>query len=149
MYNNVLHVSYYLIDKHNELYPDRITNSRLQQLLYFVQCHFLIETGKPCFYDPIVAWPMSAVVPKVWERFEIYGHLKIDYYFGSNWHHNSISKEDLYYITDVIKIFRDKNEFDLGELIRHQTPWIEAIKKGIGEEIEISSIKKFFLEDKL
>lgn len=45
----------------------KLSNFRLQMVLYFAQAYFLMEEEKPCFSEDIEAWPCGPVVPVVYE----------------------------------------------------------------------------------
>lgn len=141
---NVLDISYFIINKHNELCKNRgITNLRLQKLLYFTQCNFIIEKNKPCFEEKIVAWPYGPVVVEAYDKFKIYGNLKITTNY--DYEKIDIDDKDKEYIIDVIKNFKYMNDFELVDLTHNQSPWINASEKGINTEITIDAIEEFFL----
>ena len=48
---------------------DRMTNLRLQKMLYFAQGWSLARNGKPLFEEPIEAWPYGPVVPEVYHEY--------------------------------------------------------------------------------
>lgn len=142
MLYNVLDISYFIINKHNELYKGKgITNLRLQKLLYFTQCLFIMEKKERCFEEKIVAWPYGPVVIEAYDRFKIYGPLKIT----NTYDYRKIDDKDKEYIIDVIKNFENMNDFELVDLTHKQDPWIDARKEGINTEITIDAIKNFFL----
>lgn len=59
-----LDIARYVIDYSNYK-KYRITNLRLQKILYFIQAAFLVFGQKPCFDDVIEAWGLGPVVPIV------------------------------------------------------------------------------------
>lgn len=144
MLYNVLDISYFIINKHDELCPDKgITNLRLQKLLYFTQCNFIIEKDSRCFIERIVAWPYGPVVIEAYDEFKLYGPLKITNTYGYDY--GKIYDEDKKYIISVINNFKNMNDFELVDLTHNQDPWINARKKGINTEITVKDIKDFFL----
>lgn len=48
---------------------DRMTNLRLQKMLYFAQGWSLARNGKPLFEEKIEAWPYGPVVPEVYHEY--------------------------------------------------------------------------------
>ena len=58
-------VAKYIINYSNSI-DSPISNLKLQKLLYYVQAAFLVEEGKKCFCDEIVAWAFGPVVPDVY-----------------------------------------------------------------------------------
>ena len=47
-----------------------ITNTMLNNLLYFAQGHCLAETGKPLFDDDFEAWECGPVIPKIYYKYK-------------------------------------------------------------------------------
>lgn len=45
-----------------------LTNFRLQVVLYFVQCFYLVEEKRPCFPEDFEAWPCGPIIPVVYEK---------------------------------------------------------------------------------
>lgn len=153
-YYNVLDIACFIINKHNELYPQiGITNIRLQKLLYFVQAYFIIKYKEICFNEKIVAYPSGPVVIEVYEEFKKYGRGNIETvkYYGF-FSENPVNDNIIHYnhkeiIRSVIEIFKDYDDSTLIDITHCQTPWKNSIYKRIGAEIEIKDIENFFLEE--
>jgi uncharacterized phage-associated protein len=47
----------------------KVSNLRLQKLLYYVQCESLTRRGEPAFSEPIRAFDHGPVVKEVWDTF--------------------------------------------------------------------------------
>ncbi len=152
-YYNVLDIACFIINKHNELYPQiGITNIRLQKLLYFVQAYFIIKYKEICFSEKIVAYPSGPVVIEVYEEFKKYGRTNIQTVtsygvFDIPFFENVIDTNDRELITYVINMFSDYSDSTLVDITHCQTPWKNSIYKRIGAEIEIKDIENFFLEE--
>lgn len=152
-YYNVLDIACFIINKHNELYPQiGITNIRLQKLLYFVQVYFIIKYKEICFSEKIVAYPSGPVVIEVYEEFKKYGRTNIQTVtsygvFDIPFFENVIDTNDRELITYVINMFSDYSDSTLVDITHCQTPWKNSIYKRIGAEIEIKDIENFFLEE--
>lgn len=56
---------------------DKITNLKLNKLLYFAQALSLVKRGKPLFEEPIEAWSFGPVVKSIYHEFKIYGNKTI------------------------------------------------------------------------
>ena len=85
----------------------RITNLRLQKLLYFIQQEYLKDYGKPLFFDDICAWKYGPVVPNVYYIYSGYGGLPILNKYESNLP-NEIKK----YIEKIVdKLNRDLQRY--------------------------------------
>ena len=50
-----------------------ISNLQLQKILYYIQESFLRENNRKAFSEPIEAWQYGPVVPKVYDKYCIYG----------------------------------------------------------------------------
>lgn len=150
-YYNVLDIACFIINKHNELYPQiAITNIRLQKLLYFVQAYFIIKYKEICFSEKIVAYPSGSVVIEVYEEFKKYGRGNIQPVtsygaFDIPFFENVIDTNDRELITYVINMFSDYSDSTLVDITHCQTPWKNSINKSIGTEIDVKDIENFFL----
>ena len=71
-----LDIAKYIINHEHEEGRE-ISNLRLQKLLYFIQAKFIVETGKPCFSDPIEAWDFGPVVTSVYHEYKLFGSFDI------------------------------------------------------------------------
>lgn len=147
---SVLDISCFIINEHNRLYPNRrITNLRLQKLLYFTQAIFILNNRECCFKEPLVAWPYGPVNIDAYEEFKKYGKASIEpqthYRIFIPFDENIIDKEDKDIIIDLLEWAKDKSDADLVELTHKQSPWINAIENGINTVISLNSIRDFFI----
>lgn len=69
---DALEISRYIINYINS-HGSEVSNFKLQKILYYVQAAFLIEKGRPCFYNDIVNWQHGPVIPDVYFSFDSYG----------------------------------------------------------------------------
>lgn len=143
MYDALL-ISKYVIRKCDEL-NRTISNLKLQKILYFVQAEFLVDTGKPCFFNDIEAWAFGPVVPEVYREYKVYGSANIP-----------VNRSE--YLIDIPRIDKDRifgivdecsrySAAALVEITHHQTPWLEARKAGYNHSISNESIRKYFSEE--
>jgi uncharacterized phage-associated protein len=51
----------------------RLSNLKLQKLLYYAQGHYLATAGQPLFDDRIQAWSHGPVVPTVYHEYKKFG----------------------------------------------------------------------------
>lgn len=152
---NVLDIACFVINTHNKLYPEKgITNLRLQEILYFIQCKFLVENNKECFKEKIIAWPYGTVVVEVYEEFKKYGKSNIpniDYYgkffTREKFDDRLIKKRDKKLISSILLLLNTYSNYELLEIIHNQDPWINARRNGNNTEITQLDIKKYFLEN--
>lgn len=123
---NALDVAKYIIKFENS--NDRsVSNLRLQKLLYFIQCAFIINFKYPCFYNDIEAWDFGAVIPDVYHKYNFFGSASIPNYYIK--HYNFCFLIDEQKIVDsVITLCSKYNNTQLTKIIQHQEPWIYAFQ---------------------
>lgn len=107
----------------------RITNLRLQKLLYFIQQEYLKDYGKPLFFDDICAWKYGPVVPNVYYIYSGYGRLPILNKYESNLP-NEIKK----YIEKIVDKLKSKDSWDLvNDTHKVNGAWDKIYKNGEGD----------------
>lgn len=158
--NNAIDVARYIINYTNSN-GGRITNLKLQKILYFVQGVYLVLKNCPCFLDDIEAWDFGPVVPTVYREFKEYGSnsipsiekiFKLDpnNIFNSKliqYDDSVLSDEVKKIVKEVVVIFWDTSASALVTLTHEQDPWITSYKKGCTHSvIPIEEIKKYFME---
>lgn len=143
MYSALL-VSRYIIQHCNEI-GTTISNLKLQKILYFVQAEFLVDTGKPCFFEKIEAWVYGPVVPIVYNEYKAYGNANIPW--SNNNKNETVLIDDIKRINAIVDEAKKYSAFQLVEITHHQTPWISAFKPGKNNVISIESIRMFFSEE--
>lgn len=100
-----------------------ITNMKLQKLLYYSYCWYLIENKgeKRLFNDEIQAWKYGPVVSSVYELYKKYKADVISTPVDGN--ESSIDALSNQIIEDVFKIYGDKTAIELMNLSRSEKPW--------------------------
>ncbi len=123
-----------------------ISNLKLQKLLYFVQAYFLINLGRPCFFDTIEAWDFGPVVPNVYHTFKMYGGGQIPYFYADEYDiKDAISDDDKKRIGVVVDSLAKYTASDLVEATHKQAPWKNVYNpRVLGTEITNLSIKEYF-----
>lgn len=123
-----------------------ISNLKLQKLLYFVQAYFLINLGRPCFFDTIEAWDFGPVVPNVYHTFKMYGGGQIPYFYADEYDiKDAISDDDKKRIGVVVDSLAKYTASDLVEATHKQDPWKNVYNPHVlGTEITNLSIKEYF-----
>lgn len=151
---DVLDISCFIINKHNELYKDiGITNLRLQKILYFVQRYFCKVLKKPCFKEDMEAWKFGVICKQSYNEFLIYSGNKIPNIDKYNkidkntltfktvkYDEDKINKKDKKNIIKVIKACSDMTDSELIDISCNQTPWINAYKEGEKNRINIEDL---------
>jgi len=124
----------------------KLTNKKLQKLLYYAQAWSLALTGQTIFNEPIEAWIHGPVVPSIYRRFKKYGFGLIE----------DAGSEDLLSLKGIKsvldEVWRVYGKYDAGylELLTHsEDPWIFArndldTKKASKAVISIDSMLHFY-----
>ena len=128
-----------------------INNFKLQKLLYFVQAQFIRVKDEVCFKDKIIAWSFGPVVTDVYHAYKYFGSMDITKLKDNV--NICISQEHKKIINEVLEMFSNTPLYELVDIIKHQTPYIEARRRGVfffeeNPEITIQDIRMFFKEDK-
>lgn len=118
----------------------KVTNLRLQKLLYFVQAKVLMETENPCFDDVMEAWEYGPVVPAVYHAYAEYRNFSIQKQETVI----DIAQDIKNFINDILNYFANTETFELVQITHCQKPWIEARAKGNRQPISIDTIREYF-----
>jgi len=135
----VLLIARYIIEHEFECNRS-VSNLRLQKLLYFVQLYFLMCRNTPCFSGRMEAWDFGPVVPEVYHKYKRFGSMiiqEIDHFAKSE-----ISDNDRILIDDMLDECANKATRDLVEITHQQSPWKNAYKNPITNEITLDSIRE-------
>lgn len=122
----------------------RISNLRLQILLYMAQAYFLVRSDgkKPCFEERIEARSYGPVIPEVHNEYRKYGSLDIMDCRNSN--AIPLPKVDMMMVDEVVDYFMDRSLLDLVELVQSQSPWRNAFHPFCNQEITKESLLNYF-----
>ena len=119
----------------------RITNLKLQKLLYFLQGEIVKITGNQLIKEDFYAWKLGPVIPEVYKIFSIYSS-------------STIPKQDLILLNEpqlekninhILLKYAKKSAWDLVDLSHCQDPWKYNYQIfGDGAMIPFKSIENFF-----
>lgn len=137
---NALEVAEYIIERCNQKHKS-ISNLKLQKILYFVQAQYIVKFGTPCFGNIMQAWDHGPVVPDVYREYRGYGNTNIPSFGGKKFH---FEKDEQRTLDATIDRASEYAASQLVEIIRNQSPWMDACKKA-DKTITPKSIRKFFL----
>ncbi|MGL4571967.1 MAG: Panacea domain-containing protein [Clostridium sp.] len=158
---NVMDVAQFIINYSNEK-QFKITNLKLQKLLYYVQGAFLLEKNDVCFDGRIENWRHGPVINEVYQNFKRYSNKNIDFQEKyesvfiaddfevlvktNTYSENPINKKENIYDKSIIKkVIESYSKVDPWEMVsktHEEDPW--RFESEINEEITINSIKRFF-----
>lgn len=118
----VLNIAKYFIQL-GEKAGRKVTNKKLQKLLYYAQAWSLVLEGKPMFKEDLEAWIHGPVVPKVYYHYKQFG-------FGAISDDTKIESAPIgpykRVLDEVWKVY-GKYDADYLELLTHsEDPWMFA-----------------------
>lgn len=123
---------------------DTITNLKLQKLLYYAQAWFLVNNdNKKLFEDSILAWQYGPVVQAVYDEYRSFGRLPIEIKDCDGKFEN-LTENVKNYLNEFCETFFRYSATELVTMTHQEKPWIEAISKGYGAEIDTDSMYKFY-----
>lgn len=97
---DAIDIANYVISK-SKSYGDKITNLKLQKLLYFLQAAFLVEKSKPLIKQPFERWSYGPVIADAYFFFNQFGYRQIE---------EPVARVDIKRIDGKMNI--EKTEFD-------------------------------------
>lgn len=103
----------------------RITNLKLQKVLYFAQAYYLAKFKRPLFSNKIEAWEYGPVVPKVYEDYKKHKSNPII----SEKDASSLSDKDKEIVKNIWDAFGGYSAGRLVDITHAHTPWKEAYQR--------------------
>ncbi len=107
---------------------EKITNLKLQKLLYYCQAWYLAFNNKPLFKDEIQAWLHGPVVPEIYRKFKEFAWNPIEPKEAITPIELDDDSENL--VREVLKEYGDVDPKSLEAMTHNEDPWINA-RKGI------------------
>jgi uncharacterized phage-associated protein len=104
---------------------ERISNLKLQKLIYYAQGLHIILYGKPLFQDEIRGWSYGPVVPELYSLYKKYGSGGIppDRDFDAN----SIDEHTRGFLDEINVVFGQFSALRLLEISHSDQCWIDAL----------------------
>lgn len=118
---------------------ERISNLKLQKLLYYAQGTFLAITGEPLFGDDLVAWAHGPVVESVYHEYKSNHAGGIT--FTEDFDGSSFSAEENELLVEVYNVFGQYSAWKLRNMTHEETPWRST---RINDVIPLNIIKDYF-----
>lgn len=153
---DVLDVARYIINysvKNNQ----KMNNSKLQKVLYFIQAAFLTEINNPCFNENLLACDNGVIILDVYNEYKWYSNSNLPYineYFNFkgdiwNWskaiyNPDKINLEHKEIINKILDACSDYSDEELSEIIMNQDPWLNSYLSGWNNIIDNRKIKYYF-----
>lgn len=119
---------------------ERLTNLKLQKLLYYQQGYHLAAFGTPLFSEDVEAWMYGPVVPVVYDEFSAYGSSALPMVDVEM----SLGEEEEILFNQVYDAYREFSAIGLMNRTHSERPWIEATPHDRGTVIPQSSMATYF-----
>lgn len=123
---------------------EKISNLKLQKLLYYAQGAFLAVTGNPLFDDELEAWQHGPAVDAVYCRYEKYRSDGIPY--EDDFDFSSFSSEEQELLASVYNEFGQFSAWKLWNMTHEEAPWKNTPQTQI---IPKFAIKEYFEKEYL
>lgn len=119
---------------------ERLTNLKLQKLLYYQQGFHLAFFGTPLFAEDVEAWMYGPVVPAVYDEYSAYGssalpEVKVPV---------SLSEDEEELFNEVYDAFREFSAIGLMNRTHSERPWLDAVPHDRGTVITQESMMAYF-----
>ena len=119
---------------------ERLTNLKLQKLLYYQQGFHLAFFDTPLFEDNVEAWMYGPVVPEVYEEYSSYGSTSLPEVTNPI----SLSDDEEELFNEVYDAYREFSAIGLMNRTHKEKPWIDAVPHDRGTVISQDSMKSYF-----
>lgn len=119
---------------------ERLTNLKLQKLLYYQQGFHLAFFGTPLFDEDVEAWMYGPVVPAVYDEYSAYGssalpEVKVPV---------SLSEDEEELFNEVYDAYREFSAIGLMNRTHSERPWLDAVPHDRGTVITQESMMAYF-----
>lgn len=119
---------------------ERLTNLKLQKLLYYQQGFYLAFFGTPLFAENVEAWMYGPVVPAVYDEYSAYGssalpEVKVPV---------SLSEDEEELFNEVYDAYREFSAIGLMNRTHSERPWLDAVPHDRGTVITQESMMAYF-----
>ncbi len=116
-----------------------LSNLKLQKLLYYARGFSLALLDRPCFSDPINAWPHGPVVVAVYEDFKNHRGDVIPSALSDGL--PTLDAETVEVLDEVFDVYGHFSAWRLRDMTHAERPWQEAVQRN---EISHESLRSFF-----
>ena len=139
-----LDIAYKLIYTAQEDEPnggERLTNLKLQKLLYYQQGYHLAVFGTPLFDEQVEAWMYGPVVPCVYDEFSNSGSNALPITTSNV---IRLNEEEEILFNQVYQAYRDFSAIGLMNRTHNEQPGQQALPHDRGTIISHESMKSYF-----
>ena len=119
---------------------ERLTNLKLQKLLYYQQGFHLAFFGTPLFAEDVEAWMYGPVVPAVYDEYSAYGSSALPEVKEPV----SLSENEEELFNEVFDAYREFSAIGLMNRTHSERPWLDAVPHDRGTVISQESMMSYF-----
>ena len=119
---------------------ERLTNLKLQKLLYYQQGFHLAFFGTPLFAENVEAWMYGPVVPAVYDEYSAYGSSALPEVKESV----TLSEDEEELFNEVYDAYREFSAIGLMNRTHSERPWLDAVPHDRGTVISQESMMSYF-----
>lgn len=119
---------------------ERLTNLKLQKLLYYQQGYHLAAFDTPLFEEDVEAWMYGPVVPCVYDEYAQYGSSVLPETDCDL----QLTEDEETLFSEVYDAFRDFSAIGLMNRTHAEAPWKEVYPHDRGTVIPQSSMQAYF-----
>ncbi|MDR1921108.1 MAG: DUF4065 domain-containing protein [Candidatus Adiutrix sp.] len=146
---SVFDVADYFIAKNDPREGDRMTNLRLQKLVYYAQGFCLALLNRPLFNEPIEAWRHGPVCEALYHKYKSFGSEPLDTIYKTKREAaqalksalKPFAKDEIEVLDEVFEVYGQYTASRLRQLSHDTPPWQQAFPDGV---ISKASMKEFF-----
>lgn len=135
-------IAKYFLSKSDDEIEERISNLKLQKLVYYAQGFHLAMYGKPLFDEKIEAWAHGPVVSDLYHKYKEYGANGIPRPKKINL--KKFDKKTIELLDEVYNVYGQYSAWRLREMTHEETPWKKA-HSSINKTISHKSLKEYFV----
>lgn len=119
---------------------ERLTNLKLQKLLYYQQGFHLAFFGTPLFAEDVEAWMYGPVVPAVYDEYSAYGSSALPEVKEPV----SLSENEEELFNEVYDAYCEFSAIGLMNRTHSERPWLDAVPHDRGTVISQESMMSYF-----
>lgn len=143
--NSVFDIANYLLAKASlsEGESAKLSNLKLQKLLYYVQGFHSVLFKQRAFDDRMEAWMHGPVVPTVYHHYKQYGNGQIPPAMALE--EVPIDEQTAELVDEVFNVYAKHSAWHLRNLTHEEEPWLKRYDADQGSsEITIEDLDQFF-----
>lgn len=140
---NARDIADYFLFKTIDAEDAKITNLKLQKLLYYAQgFHLALFDGKELFPERIEAWTHGPVCPDIYQIFKEHGSNIIPCDECEKDFRKLLEEEQIEFLDEIYEVFGQFSAWKLRNMTHEETPWIN--NKELASEISKEELKEYF-----